>query len=1252
MSHKSDDELIRTTKNVARYFTEVRHVAWVLLVATVLGGIFAYIRMPKRKDPFIKTRAAVAVVVWPGAAPEKVEELITRKLEEKVAQSAEVEEILSTSRSSVSLVTVKLRETMRNAEIGSAFDDIDLKLRSITDLPQGASSVEFQKDFGDTAALMLTVASPKVREVELALRSEAISKAIVAVRAKAEAGERSAVVLNFPGSLNPDALRRVVSLFATFATQRGGKDLRVLEGAGFLGVDGVMLGNETQWRQIVAQFLAEKVRASRVHPDVWQPVYVRGVEGVRERVTEVAGEAYSYRELDDFTDAIAKRLRRLSSVSKVTRAGVQGERIYLSYSQERLAGLGVAQSQLKDALGARNIQIPGGVLEADGRNLSIDPSGGYKSEHDIGDTVLTTSASGTPVYVRDVVDVTRDYENPPSYINSFTHRGANGQFQTGRAITLGVQMRADEQVSKFSREVDAALVDVAQTLPEDLVVARTSDQPQQVQEKIGLLMATLGEAIFIIVLVGLVGFREWRSALVLALSIPITLAMTFIFMAALGIDVQQMSIAALILALGLLVDDPVVAGDAIRHELDAGKSRLIAAWLGPTKLARAILFATITNIVAYLPFLLIGGDVGRFVYSLPIVLTCSLVASRLVSMTFIPLLGYVILRRQVPKHGAGAGFMARYERAVGWAIDHRYVVLGASTAILLVGIIAGSRLKSSFFPKDLSHLSYVDIYLPEDAAISATTDAAFEADRVIREVAEKFGTEHPKRGRKHVLRSVTTFVGGGAPRFWYSLAPQQRQLNYAQLIIETEDEHDTSELIGPLQDALSSRVAGARIDVRQLENGKPVPNPVEVRFSGPDIATLRGLSERAQAVFRGVDIAERVREDWGVNSFRVNLNIDPVRANLAGVTNLDVAVSSAGGFSGVPINFLRDGGKLIPIVARLRAEERGSIGEIKHLYVLSTRGVQKVPLGQVSKVDFSFATEKIQRRNQERTIAASCFPAAGHLPSEVMAKARSKLAEISATMPPGYAMEIGGTEENVKKVGGESAIVAVVSVLAILLTLVIQFRHGIKPLIVFAAIPYGVSGALVAVVVMGSPFGFTAIVGVISLVGVIVSHIIVLFDYIEEAREQGEPLRKALLDAGTKRLRPVLITVGATVLGLVPLAIHGGPLWEPLCYAQIGGLVLATGITLVMVPVLYAVFVTDLRWVRWGVAPAPGFETTLLLHSQHTHAPLFHPGTAKAAPNFDKTVVLSQPNAPDVDGPTEITTRPPEDASARNRRSN
>ena len=400
------------------------------------------------------------------------------------------------------------------------------------------------------------------------------------------------------------------------------------------------------------------------------------------------------------------------------------------------------------------------------------------------------------------------------------------------------------------------------------------------------------------------------------------------------------------------------------------------------------------------------------------------------------------------------------------------------------------------------------------------------------------------------------------------------------MIIEVRDKHDTDEIVPVLQEALSAAIPGARIDVRQLENGAVVGVPVSFRISGADIGTLRTIADQVQAALRRVPFVERVRDDWGADSFAVGLEVDADRANMAGVTNLDVAQSSSAGLTGAQVGALRDGDNTIPIVSRMRAAERGQLSDVQNLYVSSQNGV-RVPLRQVSKVSYQMRTEKIRRRNHYRTITVGAFPEAGRLASEAMAVVRPEVDRIAASLPTGYRIEVGGEEAEQKKGFGNLAVVLLISVIAIFLALVIQFRNAVKPLIVFAAIPFGVVGALISLAIMGSPFGFMAFLGIISLIGVIVSHVIVLFDFIEERHQEGESLRLALIDAGIVRLRPVLITVAATVFALFPLALHGGPLWEPLCYAQIGGLTVATVITLLIVPVLYAITVLDLKLVKW-----------------------------------------------------------------------
>jgi multidrug efflux pump subunit AcrB len=1183
-------EAIKSKRNISRFFVEQRHITWVMLIGVCFWGVYSYKSMPQRKDPDTPVKTAVAITPWPGVNAEKIEQLVTRKIEEKVAQNANVEKIRSISRTNVSVVYVDLDENFPGSQIGKEFDDIALKLDSIKDLPDGAGPIQFIKDFGDTSALMLTVASPKVSEAEIDVRAREVGEAIARNRAQyapAGGGTRFTIVITLTHPVITRVVQDPLNLFVDYLKEKGvASDLHVITEPGFVGVDGVSDASDEVLLDHTRHFIKERLQAADFHPDSWPPVVVRDTQQTRERLGLVAGDKYSYREMDDFTDIIEKGLKNVPQATKVSRAGILPEKIFLLYSQERIASYGLQPGDLPQILSARNITPAGGQLEAVGRNFSIDPSGEFKSEKDIGGVAIARTDHGAPVYLRDVVDVERGYTSPPRYLNFYDWRDENGKWQRSRAITVAVQMRPGGYIGEFGEDIDGKLAELRKQLPDDLIMARTSDQPRQVTENVDLFMNSLYEAIGLVVIVSLIGFWDWRSALLMGLAIPITLFITFGMAHMLGIDLQQVSIATLIIALGLLVDVPVVAGDGIKNQLGAGLPPLLASWVGPTKLIVAIMFATITNIVAYLPFLSLPGSTGEFLYSLPIVLTCSLVAALIVAMIFIPFLGYFLLKPKIEpplserrKHG----FPAFYYRVGQWSINHRWVVLLGSLVLLAGGGLIGSRLKTDFFPKDLSYLSYLDVWLPEDAPLSATNEAARHAEEVVREVTEEYSKEHAEKDGKprEVLKSLTTFVGGGGPRFWFSVSPELQQLNYAQVIIEVNDKHDTNHLIGPIQRALDERIPGARVDVRQLDTGKPITMPVEIRISGSDMDALRQEAEKVKNILRATPYAQRVRDDWGEENFTVKLQTDSDRANVAGITNLDVAGSSATGINGSQVTVLREGDKQIPIVARLRMEERAQLADVQNLYVYSRHGSQKVPLKQVSSVEYGMQTEKVRRRNQFRTITVSCMAEPGHLPSEIVSAARPQLTAFAAQLPSGYRMDFGGSEEEQVKGFKNQTVVLVISLVAIYLSLVYQFKNAIKPFVVFAAVPYGIAGGLVALWIMDTPFGFMAFLGIISLVGLIVSHIIVLFDFIEEKHAEGEPLKEAVLDAGIMRLRPVMITVLALVFALIPLAMHGGPLWEPMCYAQMGGMMVATFITLLLVPVIYSIFVLDLKLIKW-----------------------------------------------------------------------
>jgi multidrug efflux pump subunit AcrB len=1167
--------------NVARFFVENRQIAWVALVATLAWGAFSYQNMPKRKDPDIPVLVAVAICPWPGISADKVEQLVTRKIEEAMAGNTAIDRITSETKDNISVVYVRLETFIENTD--QEFQDIGQRLSQINDLPEGAGPIRWISDFGDTAALMLTVASPSVPDLELELRARGVREAIESARDGSGEG-RASVLYCYPSSVAPAAVENPLTIFAQQAVQDGvARDVRRVSVGSCSGADFSTSLSDEELRAYAQRFVETRLREYDIHPDAWGPIIVRDTESTQRALAEVASDRYSYRQLDDFTDLIQRTLQRIPLVSKVDRAGVLSEQIYLEYSVERLASYDLQPWKLRDVLAARNVTAPGGLVESMRRNVLIDPTAEFKSMQDIENVLVAASSSGVPLYLRDLVNVSRDYETPRRYLNYLSVRDEDGTLRRHRAITLAAQMRSGEQIEKFGAVVDEALEDLRLQLPPDLIVARTSDQPRQVQEKVSLLMSSLWEAIALVVVVALVGFWDWRAALLMAASIPLSLAMAFGFANVLGIDIQQVSIATLIISLGLLVDMPVVAGDAIKRELSNGSPIQKASWVGPTKLAKAIVFATITNVVAYLPFLALTGETGNFLYSLPVLMTCTLVAALIVSFTFIPLIAYHLIR--APKRPEPPiaerrthGFAGVYYRVGDFALAHRWGVFAGSLIILAFGGYFMSRLSPQFFPKDLSYLSYVDVWLPPDAPLGATNAATAHAEEVIRAEAERFGEEH---GHPDVLKTLTTFVGGGGPRFWFSVDPEQQQLNYAQILVEVTDKHLTNEIVGPLQTALSREVPGARIDIRQLETGKPVGIPLSIRISGEDIGTLRELSAKLQAIVRAHPLSTRVRDDWGEPALAVRLKVDPDRANLSGVTNLDIALSSASAMSGLPVSVFREDDKQIPISARLRMEERAVISDVQNTYIFAMEGMQRVPLRQVSHVTTEMTVPKIARRNQFRTITVSAFPVPGILPSQVLMPLMDEIEEFQKGMPPGYFLEFGGEYEEQQKGFKELTVVMAISVLLIYIALVLQFRSAVKPLLVFAAIPYGMSAAFAALSIMGQPFGFMAFLGVASLIGVIVSHVIVLFDFIEEAHERGESLREALLDAGIVRLRPVMITVGATVLGLVPLAMHGGPLWEPLCYAQMGGLTLATFVTLLLVPVLYSIFVLDLKLIRW-----------------------------------------------------------------------
>src|SRR6266581_893839 len=735
MAYKSDQDRIEKTHNVPRFFVEHPQVSWVLLMGVLVWGWFGYHSMPQRKDPDIPVRVAVACCSWPGATAQQVEQFVTRPIEDAIAENKTIHPgtasdygVRSVSLPGAAYVYVQLAENV--SDVKRQFSDINLKLNALNNqLPQGAGPISFQSDFGDTAALMLTIASPKADRTEINIRAHAIQSAIESVRAKRKHTEHDvpvAIVYSFPRSISPATMLDAVQLFEQHAEEeRILRAPQVISGSGFVAVDGVSDRDDASINRFVEAFFEMQLQRSDLPPDGWTPIIIRDPHDVLARLTAVAGGKYSYADLDNFSDLIARTVQGAPETSKVERRGLLPQVVYLEYSQDRLAEYGLQPATLGQVLRARNIIAPGGAFETDQRQIIINPSGQFESRDAIGEVAVAKTSTGAPVYLRDLVKIFPGYQAPATYLNYYTWQDPTGQWQRSRAVTLAIYMRDQQQIANFGQSVDEKLAQLKQILPTDLIIAHTSDQPLQVKENIHLFLRALIEAIILVVGVSLIGFWEWRLALIMALAIPITLAMTFGITYMLGIDLQQVSVATLIIALSLLVDVPVVAGDGIKRSLAEGLPRKVAAWLGPTKLATAIFYATLTNIIAYLPFLMLRGNTGEFLKSLPIVMTTALLCALVVAMTFVPLLGYYIQRAPARKESTleekrERGFYGFYNRLVGRAIQHRWSVLAGSFVFLLIGGFAASHLKSQFFPEDVQYWFYLDIWLPNDVPLSAT----------------------------------------------------------------------------------------------------------------------------------------------------------------------------------------------------------------------------------------------------------------------------------------------------------------------------------------------------------------------------------------------------------------------------------------------------------------------------------------------------------------------------------------------------
>ncbi len=895
--------------------------------------------------------------------------------------------------------------------------------------------------------------------------------------------------------------------------------------------------------------------------------------------------AYSMRELERIAETVEDELRALDPVAKVEVLGVPDEVIHIEVDAEHWGRIGLTADDLRRRLEGRNIVASGGEIETDSSRFTVKPSGEFITVDQIEDVLVADGGSDVPIRLGDLpLRVVREVEDP---IRT-KYRFVSPELSTDRALLLRVVMRPGENVVEMGDAIAATVRRLEETtLPPDVRMVRVNDLPNVVDALVSDFVGNLIQAVLVVLLVALV-MMGWRPAAIMSAAIPLCMIASLLVVRGFGVELEQFSIASLIIALGMLVDNAIVVCDNVIRELGArGEDRLEAVIRGTWSLATPLLTSTLTTVAAFLPMLTIVGSAGEYTRSLPVVVATVLTVSYLVAMMVTPILCWWILRPApaVPRPsflGRIAGRLLRrgrpprrpaadrtgwYDRAVRFCLAHRALTLGAAAIAVAGSLLLVPRIGSQFFPGGVRDQFFVHVWLPEGSSIRATESVCVEVEEILRRTSPiEVDGERVER-----LRCATSFVGTGGPRLNLTTNPEQPSPCYAHVLVDTTDARWSEEWARELRREVDA-IPGARIDVVTFQLGPYIENPIEFRLGGPDADVLRAAADEMLAVFRRTPGALNPTTDWRNDGYRIDVRVDSESANLAGVSNLDVAQTMDSLLSGARLTTFREGDHEVDVVLRIGRDGRDHIlSDLASVHVNGQEG--KVPLGSIAELRAGFEPAVIARLDTVRTVRIGAKVAPGRLSNEIMAEMRPRLDEIVRALPPGYRLEEGGELEQTSEAQEKLSKAFSLSFFLILLVLIAQYDGLVKPLVVLATVPLALIGALLGLFTTGWALGFMPSLGIISLAGVVINNAIVLIDFIETRVREGAPVVDAIARAGAERMQPILLTTSTTVGGLLPLALVGGPMWAGMAWAMIFGLALSTVLTLLVVPTIYAVAV-------------------------------------------------------------------------------
>lgn len=882
-------------------------------------------------------------------------------------------------------------------------------------------------------------------------------------------------------------------------------------------------------------------------PGIQGPFFNDEFGDVYTHIYTLAGDGFDAAQRHDYADRLRAELLHVAGVAKVDYFGDPAQRIFIDIDNARLSRLGIGPGRIAEAINAQNAIAPTGLITTPDDRVFVRPSGQLGNVEALRETLLRVGDRS--LRLGDIATIHRGYEEPLS---------TEVRFGGEAVLGIGITLQPQTNVIEVGRALSARVDELKAQLPIGLELTEVSSMPRAVSRSIDDFLRSVAEAVAIVLIVSLLSLG-FRTGMVVVISIPVVLAITALFMHGFDIGLHKVSLGTLVLALGLLVDDAIIAVEMMAVKLEQGWSRSKAAAFAYTSTAFPMLTGTLVTVAGFLPIALAKSGTGEYTRSIFQVSAIALLVSWLAAVVLVPLLGY----RLLPERGAAAhggehdlydsGFYRRLSGWIAWCIDRRWLVLALTAALFVIAMIGFSKVPQQFFPSSDRPELLVDLRLGEGASLEATRREAVRLEALLKDRPE--------------IEHVIGFVGTGAPRFYLPLDQKLQTPNFAQYVITTHSVSDREALARWLEDQLAEQLPEARARLSRLENGPPIGFPVQFRVSGDDIATVAKLAGTVADLVHANAHARNVQLDWDEPGQRsIGFVVDQQRARELGVSSQDIAGFLAMTLSGYPVTQFREREQLISVDLRASAAQRSDPAALASLAMPTPSG--PVPLSTLGRIEHGLEYGVIWERNRQPTVTVQADVVAGSQGIDVTRSVDAALAELRSSLPLGYRIAIGGAVEESAK--GQSSIGAQLPIMlvVVLSLLMIQLQSFSRVLLVLLTAPLGLIGVVAALLLFGKPFGFVALLGVIAMFGIIMRNSVILVDQIEQDIAAGHGRVSAIIGATTRRFRPIVLTAAAAVLALIPLL--RSQFFGPMATALMGGITVATVLTVFFVPALYA----------------------------------------------------------------------------------